>query len=67
LVRHALAGDIAMSTQVLAEFSVTLLHKISPTVKPSELSAVLAALGPIKLVKIDAASRGKPISLMMPE
>jgi predicted nucleic acid-binding protein len=53
LVRRALAGDMAISTQVLAEFSVTLLHKISPAVKPSDLFVVLDALGPIKLINID--------------
>ncbi len=53
LVHRALAGEIVISTQVLAEFSVTLLHKISPTLKPSHLSVILDALGPIKLVNID--------------
>ena len=53
LVRRALAGDIVISTQVLAEFSITLLHKVSPATKPSDLYAVLDALGPIKLVDIN--------------
>jgi predicted nucleic acid-binding protein len=30
LLKRALAGEIVISTQVLAEFAVTLLHKMSP-------------------------------------
>jgi predicted nucleic acid-binding protein len=53
LVRRALTGEIVISTQVLAEFSATLLHKISPAVKPESLVIALDALSPIKLVAID--------------
>jgi predicted nucleic acid-binding protein len=53
LLRQALAGAMVISTQVLAEFSSTLLHKISPAVKPGELTAILDALDPIKLIAID--------------
>ena len=53
LVRKALAGDMIMSTQVLAEFAATLLHKISPAAKHEELLALLDALSPIKLVSSD--------------
>jgi predicted nucleic acid-binding protein len=53
LVRQALTGDMAISTQVLAEFSATLLHKISPAVKPEELAAALDALDPIRLIAMD--------------
>ena len=53
LIRRALTGDIVFSTQVLAEFSATLLHKVSPAVKPGEVAALLDALGPIKLVALD--------------
>ncbi len=53
LVRRALAGVMVISTQVLTEFSVTLLHEVSPAAKPSDLYAVLDALGPIKLISTD--------------
>jgi predicted nucleic acid-binding protein len=53
LIRRALTGDIVFSTQVLAEFSATLLQKVSPAVKPGEVAALLDALGPIKLVALD--------------
>jgi predicted nucleic acid-binding protein len=47
LLRHALAGKMAISIQVLPEFSVTLLHKIYPVVSPETLLDVLATLAPI--------------------
>jgi predicted nucleic acid-binding protein len=53
LVLRALAGGIVMSTQVLAEFAATLLHKLSPPVPPGNVIAALDALGPIKLVPPD--------------
>jgi predicted nucleic acid-binding protein len=53
LVLRALAGGIVMSTQVLAEFAATLLHKLSPPVSPGNVIAALDALGPIKLVAPD--------------
>ena len=54
LVRRALAGDIVTSTQVLAEFAATLLHKMSPAARPEDVTAVLDALGPINLIVPDA-------------
>ena len=54
LIRKALAGEIVTSIQVLAEFSVTLLHKLAPPVRPKELCALLDVLAPIKLVVTDA-------------
>jgi len=54
LVRRALAGEIVISTQVLAEFAATLLHKISPAASPADVSAILDALAPIKLMPPDA-------------
>jgi predicted nucleic acid-binding protein len=54
LVRRALAGEILISTQVLAEFSATLLHKMSPAASPENVDAVLDALGPIGVVVPDA-------------
>jgi predicted nucleic acid-binding protein len=40
LVRRALAGDILVSTQVLAEFAATLLHKMRPAAHPKDVAAV---------------------------
>lgn len=54
LVRRALAGDILVSTQVLAEFAATLLHKVEPAARPEDVAAVLDALGPIRVVVPDS-------------
>ena len=54
LVRRALAGDILVSTQVLAEFAATLLHKMKPAARPKDVAAVLDVLGPIGVVVADA-------------
>ena len=51
LVRRAVAGEIVTSTQVLAEFAATLLHKMS--VGPERVRGMLDALGPIKLISSD--------------
>jgi predicted nucleic acid-binding protein len=53
LLRRAVAGEIAASSQVLGEFAATLLHKLSPPASPEDLIALLDALGPIKLIPID--------------
>lgn len=53
LLRQALAGEMMISSQVLAEFSVTLIHKISPAASAEDLLTMLDALAPIKLVPID--------------
>jgi len=52
LLRRALAGEIVASTQVLAEFAATLLHKLGAL--PKDVAEVLDALGPIRLVVPDA-------------
>jgi predicted nucleic acid-binding protein len=54
LVRRALAGELVISTQVLAEFAATLLHKMSPVALAADVAAVLDALGPIGVVVPDA-------------
>jgi len=54
LVRRALAGDILVSTQVLAEYATILLHKTSPPAAPKQLKAILNALSPIRVVLPDA-------------
>jgi len=53
LVRRAVAGEIAASSQVLAEFAATLLHKLKPAAKPEDVMALVDTLGPIRLVPID--------------
>ena len=53
LVRKAIAGDSVISTQVLAEFAATLLHKLSPPAPPEDVLVILNALGPIRLVVPD--------------
>jgi predicted nucleic acid-binding protein len=39
-----------ISTQVLAEFAATLLHKMTPAALPEDVLTVLDALGPIRVV-----------------
>ena len=53
LLRNAVAGHLVASTQVLAELSSTLLHKISPPAPPKQLKAILNALAPIRLILPD--------------
>jgi predicted nucleic acid-binding protein len=53
LLKKAIAGQSVASAQVLAEFSATLLHKLSPAASPEDVTAILDVLGPIKLVKPD--------------
>ena len=50
LVLKALDGEILASTQVLAEFAATLLHKISPPTGAENVKLLLDALSPIKLI-----------------
>jgi len=54
LVRQALAGEIVASTQVLAEFAATLLHKMSPPARPADVIVALSALEPIRVAVPDA-------------
>jgi predicted nucleic acid-binding protein len=53
LVRQAVAGDIVVSAQVLAEFAATLLHKLSPPAKPRDVIAALDVLSPIRTIVPD--------------
>lgn len=55
LIHRALEGEIAASSQVLGEFASTLLHKLTPPVKPVDLALLLDALAPIYLVPLDGA------------
>lgn len=54
LVERALDGEVLISTQVLAEFAATLLQKLSPAATSETVTAILDALGPIKVVIPDA-------------
>jgi len=53
LVKRAVAGEILASTQVLAEFATTLLHKLSPSARPEDVITILDTLSPIRLIAID--------------
>ncbi|MFI5094470.1 MAG: PIN domain-containing protein [Candidatus Acidiferrales bacterium] len=53
IVRRALAGEGAASTQVLSEFASTLMHKLSPLARPEDLLQLLDILSPIALVPLD--------------
>jgi predicted nucleic acid-binding protein len=54
LLGRAVAGEFTLSTQVLAEFASTLLHKLSPKPAPEQVSAMLDALAPIPAIAPDA-------------
>jgi hypothetical protein len=54
LVRRAV---LRISTQVLSEFSSTLLHKLSPPARPEDVIAVLDAPGPSNRPRKSAAAR----------
>ena len=53
LLRRALNGEIVVSTQVLAEFVATLLHKLPPGAAGGRVR-ILDALGPIKVIVPDS-------------
>jgi predicted nucleic acid-binding protein len=53
LVRKAVAGGLVISTQVLAEFAATLLHKLSPASSSQDVIALLDTLAPIRLIAPD--------------
>jgi predicted nucleic acid-binding protein len=53
LVRRAVAGGLVISTQVLAEFAATLLHKLSPAPSSDDVIALLDTLAPIRLIPPD--------------
>jgi predicted nucleic acid-binding protein len=52
-VLRAIAGQFVSSPQVLAEFSATLLHKLSPRLTRADVTNALDALAPVKLVTPD--------------
>jgi predicted nucleic acid-binding protein len=53
LLTRAIAGELTLSTQVLAEFAATLLHKLSPKPAPEQVSAILDVLDPIPAIAPD--------------
>jgi len=63
LVRRALAGNLVVSTQVLAELAATLLHKAQPGARPQDVAAVLDALGPIGVVVPDGDMVRRAVSV----
>lgn len=54
LVKRAVAGQIVASSQVLAEFATTLLHKLSPPVPAQDVITILDTLSPIRLIATDS-------------
>ncbi len=54
LLKSGIAGKAVISTQVLAEFAATLLHKISIPAKADAVMKGLDAMAPIRLVAPDA-------------
>jgi predicted nucleic acid-binding protein len=54
LLRAALTGGALISTQVLAEFAATLLHKASPPAPPEGVKVLLDILSPIPVIAPDA-------------
>ena len=53
LVRRSVAGGLVISTQVLAEFAATLLHKLIPAPSARDVVALLDTLTPIRLIPPD--------------
>lgn len=53
LLLQALSGKILVSTQVLAEFAATLLHKMSPPARAVDVASLLDALGPMSVILPD--------------
>jgi predicted nucleic acid-binding protein len=54
LLRAALTGAAVLSTQVLAEFASTLLHKMKPPARLERVAAAINAMHPIRLIAPDA-------------
>lgn len=53
LIRGGLTGLGVVSTQVLAEFAVTQLHKASPPASPVIVQRILETLSPLRLIVPD--------------
>ena len=55
LVARAVAGELAVSVQVLAELATTLLERYRSKFTEQEVLKILDSLNPIPLIKPDAA------------
>jgi predicted nucleic acid-binding protein len=53
IVGRALSGEGIASSQVMAEFASTLLHKVARLTRPEEVLIALDALGAMRLVQPD--------------
>jgi predicted nucleic acid-binding protein len=53
ILEKAMSGEGVVSSQVLAEFAATLLHKTAPPTRTEEALIALDALGAVKLVLPD--------------
>jgi predicted nucleic acid-binding protein len=54
LVKRAVLGEVVASTQTLAEFAATLIHKFSAFYSSEDVTGILDVLAPIRLVVPDA-------------
>jgi predicted nucleic acid-binding protein len=52
-VQRAVAGEYAISVQVLAEFSTTLLHRFAVPMTPDKMIRILDALSAVRVVQPD--------------
>ena len=53
IVARVLSGEGTASSQALAEFAATLLHKATPPMRPEQVVIALDALGSMRLVFLD--------------
>lgn len=53
ILEEALSGEGVVSSQVLAEFAATLLHKVAPPMRHEQALIALDALVPLRLVTPD--------------
>jgi predicted nucleic acid-binding protein len=53
IVGKALSGEAIASSQVMAEFAATLLHKVARPMRPEEVLIALDALGAMRLIHPD--------------
>jgi predicted nucleic acid-binding protein len=54
LLVRAVATEFTISTQVLAEFTCTLLHKLQPPLNTEQVMLAVDSLGPIPLIAPDS-------------
>lgn len=54
LIRQALTGGSLISVQVLAELSTTLLHKVKPAARSTDVAEILDSLSPVDTISPDA-------------